>query len=303
MASLEDEKMAREEPLLSIICAGARPGKWSGLCDSLKVQQIPFEIVMVGPNQPEGYVPPWFHYWYSVLKPHQAQVAAATVARGKLLCYFNDDWVIKGTNSLGRLVKEWEACGNPQAIVAPHMSGSYPYLTFVDEKKGPLLPFGDVFSREEFFRRGGWDRRFIGIYASNDMAIEMAQAGHPVKILFDLPLDEISEGSLWGDLWEHDRSFLDWLWMDGYEVRNPRERTFDNPLRPIRKTRRLPVAGYDLNAKDIFYKHQGPHGKWQDLCEDCWMNHRPTCDHVPALAPDLPLEEAVKVWSEPVKKK
>lgn len=305
MASLEDEKMAREEPVLSIICAGARPGKWGNLCDELKVQNVPFEICMVGPTPPEGYVPPWFHYWYSQVKPHQAQVAAACHARGKLLCYFNDDWIIKGANGLGKLVNEWHAQNDEQAIVAPHMEGSYPYLSFA-EKGGPLLPFGDVFSREMFLKRGGWDQRFIGIYASNDYAIEMQQAGKPVKIMWDHLLNEISEGNLWDKLWEHDRSFLDWLWMHNYTVTTPRERSFDNPLKPIREQRRIPVLGYDLSRNDLLYVHQGPHGKWQDTCHDCWEHKRFPCEHVTQPAPDKTLEEYVVEWEaqpEPVKKK
>ena len=296
MASLEDEKMAREEPVLSIICAGARPGKWHMLADTLKVQQVPFEVVMVGPNPPEGSIPPWFHYWYSQVKPHQAQVAAATVARGRLLCYFNDDWIIKGVNKLGELVQAWDALNNEEAIVAPHMSGSYPYLSFASDKMGPLLPFGDVFSRKVFLARGGWDRRFIGIYASNDYAIELQQRGRPVKILDHLFLDEISTGSLWDDLWEQDRSLLDWLWMDGYELTRPRERTFDRPLRPIRKTRRIPVKGYQLNGtkKEMFYQHQGRHGKWQDSCYECWMSKMWPCEHVKPLDPDKDLMDELK---------
>lgn len=298
MPSLDDERMAREEPVLSIICSGNRPGKWSKLCDSLKVQQIPFEIVMVGPCPPEGYVPPWFHYYFSVLKPHQCQVAAATKARGKLLCYFNDDWIIDGVNTLGRLVDAWEQCGDERAIVAPHMRSSYPYLSFASEKMGPVLPFGDVFSRQLFLERGGWDKRFIGIYASNDYAIEQQQKKIPVKLCYDIVLDEISEGSLWGELWEHDRSFLDYVWMQGYEVLTPRERTFDVQLRPILKARRLPVVGYDVSAQDLLYTHQGPHGVWQDQCEACWAARQGDCLHVPQLPPDLPLHEAVQVWEK-----
>lgn len=294
--SEHDDQMAKETPILSVICAGKRPSGWGRLCDSLKVQTIPFEVVTVGPYPPESWVPPWFHYWYSQVKPHQAQVAAAVLARGRLLCYFNDDWILQKPDTLGAIVREWDQCGTAHAIVAPHMSGSYPYFSFASDRQGPLLPFGDVFDRETFLARGGWDRRFIGIYASNDYAIEQQAKKYPVKILWPWLLDEICTGSLWNDLWEHDRSFLDYLWMDGYEPIRPRERTFDRPLRPIRATRRLPVWGYDVSAPDLLYHHQGCHGKWQDLCEDCWRTHCPACPHVPVLPPEEDLSLLVREW-------
>ena len=275
-------------PIMSIICGGNRPHSWSALIDALKVQQTPYEIVMVGPNPPVAWVPEYFHYHYSNVKPHQAQVAAAVLAQGRLLCYFNDDWVIKQPNALGQLVDEWDKCGDEEAIVAPHMSNSYPYLSFATDKAGPILPFGDVFSRENFLKRGGWDTRFIGIYASNDRAIEMQQKGKPVKICYNIVLDEVSVGSLWDELWQHDRSYLAWLWMEGYELTTPRERDFDVPLRPIRKVRRVASTPYDLTRDDLLYVHQGPKGKWRDSCKNCWELHK-ICDHVPppAVDPDI----------------
>ena len=282
-----------DDPVFSFICPAARPHNWAKIVDQVKVQQVSFEWVFVGPNPPVTTLEPNVRYVYSQIKPHQAHMLAATLARGKLLCYWNDDWTMQIPLSVTRLVQEWEALHDEEGIVAPEMTGSHPYLFFA-KREGYVLPFGDVFSKEAFLRNGGYDKRFIGIYASNDYAIRMQAAGHPVKILANIPLIETGANGLWDELWDHDRSFLDWLWMEGYRWTMPRDRTFDNPPKPLLKVRHVAVESYDWTREDFAYVHQGPHGRWRDTCRTCWEGRVFPCAHVSAMPADLQIDDVLK---------
>jgi hypothetical protein len=243
---------------------------------SLSANDLPFEIVMVGPFAPSTKMPENFKFVFSETKPHQRQMIATKFAEGALLCYFNDDWKIPRPNGLRELVDAWEACKDEDAMVAPLMPFSHPYLSF-STPTGYILPFGEVFSKKAFLKNGGFDTRFVGIYAGNDYAIRLQAAGKPVKILPEPAVTEHREGRLWGMLWEHDRAFLDWLWMDGYEVKRPRVRTFDEPLLPLRKRRKVPVQAYDLDREDLLRVNQGPvvlSDRWRNLCADCFAQRK-----------------------------
>src|SRR3990167_8399994 len=116
---------------VSLIGSGKRPHLWHAMVDSMKVQTVAFEWVISGPHPPVRDMPKNFTYIYSVLKPHQKHVITAKAARGRLLVYWNDDWMLHqgpiadqhhpATNrsALQTLVEAWDALKDDDGIVAP----------------------------------------------------------------------------------------------------------------------------------------------------------------------------------------
>jgi hypothetical protein len=244
-----------DQPVVSLCASTIRPQNWLYLYNNAS-SSIPFEMVFVGPNEPDFILPDNFKYIKSNVKPTQCTEIAIRHASGKFVMHIADDQEFVIDNPLGRLYDEYLSYNNENLILSPRymMNGSdcsyecHHYPT--TQQESPLIPISGFFPREIYLELGGIDKNFIVAFHDYDVAYRFYNQGGTVVLSDNVWVNENSSLSFgvsrilsqWG---VHDQKLLESLWMvDGKTQLN----------------RSVPFEPF-IN-ENILTESQGPKGIW-----------------------------------------
>jgi hypothetical protein len=242
-------------PKISIFASANRPQNWLDLYESVGENYVEFEIVFVGPVEPNFLLPDNLHFIKSLVKPAQCAEIAFRNTRGDLVMNIADDCFFVTKNPLDNLYECYKNHGNDELIVSCRYvlngqdQSDKAHRFCVDSVNSPLVPLGGLMSSKLFRDLGGIDRNFIAVMWDLDIAMRV----HALKgtvILSDVYLDEEKSrgagSTLCSDWWNHDRLLLESLWTNSREVHLERAK----PVETFSDYRIMEVS-------------QGPRGRWR----------------------------------------
>jgi len=222
---------------------------------------VEFELVFVGPNQPDYRLPNNFRFIRSLVKPTQCLEIALRNTTADLVMNFADDCMFKGSRPLDRLYETYKNYNNDKLILScKYMlngedQSECAYFSKNDSIKGtydkstPVMPLCGLMSRNLLMSMGGIDKNFIAIMWDCDIAMRVYALGGDVilsDVFLEEDLDKSAGSELCNEFWEHDKGLLDGLWTKN---------------RKVHFYRTKPVESFDdLN---ILKASQGPRGRWR----------------------------------------
>ncbi len=239
-------------PKISIFATAHRPQNWMDLYKSIGENDVEFELVFVGPNQPDYRLPNNFRFIRSLVKPTQCLEIALRNTTADLVMPIADDCMLKGSRPLDRLYETYKNYNNDKIILSCRYMLNGEDLSesaHFDGMNSPVMPLCGLMSRNLMMSMGGIDKNFIAIMWDLDIAMRVHALGGDV-ILSDVFLEEDKDKSagseLCNEFWEHDRGLLKSLWTKNGKVH-------------LRRAK--PVESFDdLN---ILKASQGPRGRWR----------------------------------------
>jgi len=237
------------------ICATAyRPQNWLRLYKSLGQNLIDFELIFVGPNKPKYVLPSNFKFILSNVKPAQCYEIALRNSSGNFILHVADDLEFLSPNPLDKLYEAYDNSISKDIIVTPTLYENgvclrHAHYYDVNDLNSPSLPSASFFSKHLYNKLGGVDKNFIAVMFDIDIAMRLYEIGGKI-ILTDVIYNEdkkTSSGSdLCGEYWNHDRGYLDKLWMENGK---------------ITKNRKYRVELFlDSRISEV---SQGPRGRWR----------------------------------------
>lgn len=240
---------------ISLFGSSYRPENWMPLYQSIGDNDVAFEIVFVGPNEPDFKLPDNFKFIKSYVKPSQCFEIAARHTSGELIMNIPDDVEFKGARPLDRLYNTYKSYNNEKLIVSCRyvLSGEEPdeecHYFFAGDKTSPMLALASLMSRDLYMKAGGVDRNFLTVMADNDLTMRVHAMGGKV-VLSDVYLEEDKQkgrgSELCDEYWKHERGLMLDLWVVDGKVGLKRSRPFE----PFSNNRILEVS-------------QGPRGRWK----------------------------------------
>ena len=239
-------------PKISIIAPAHRPQNWMNLYKSIGENDVEFELVFVGPNQPDYRLPNNFRFIRSLVKPTQCLEIALRNTTADLVMNMADDCTFKRSRPLDRLYETYKNYNNDKIILSCRYMLNGEDLSesaHFDGMNSPVMPLCGLMSRNLLMSIGGIDKNFIAIMWDLDIAMRVHALGGDV-ILSDVFLEEDKDKSagseLCNEFWEHDRGLVESLWTKNGKTHFCRTK---------------PVESFDdLN---ILKASQGPRGRWR----------------------------------------
>ncbi len=248
-------------PKISIIAPAHRPQNWMDLYKSIGENDVEFELVFVGPNQPDYKLPNNFRFIRSLVKPTQCLEIALRNTTADLVMNIADDCMFKESRPLDRLYETYKNYNNDKIILSCRYmlngedQSECAYFSKSDSIKGtydkstPVMPLCGLMSRNLLMSMGGIDKNFIAIMWDLDIAMRVHALGGDVilsDVFLEEDLDKSAGSELCNEFWEHDKGFLDSLWTKNRKVH-------------LRRTK--PVEPFD--DRNILKASQGPRGRWR----------------------------------------
>lgn len=261
-------------PRISIYGPAHRPQNWLDFYRSLGANDISFEIVFVGPNDPDFELPSNFKYIRSYTKPAQCAEIASRNTTADLIMNVADDYEFRTAKPLDRLYNAYKSYNNDKLMLSCRYMLNGEDRSYTDQRfiagddSSPIMPMFGLVSKTLYKDIGGIDRNFIAVMWDLDIAMRIYALGGEV-ILSDVYADELKSKSggsnLCSDFWHHDRGLLEDLWpRNGQGYLNRARR-----VEPFADARILELS-------------QGPRGRWRgsgplayEKLEDFWRRDRP----------------------------
>lgn len=248
--------MTNNTPQISIFGSVHRPQYWANLYNSIGYNDVTFEIIFVGPNEPYFKLPDNFRFIKSFVKPTQCLEIAARNTKADLIMNMPDDVVFRTERPLDKLYNTYKYYNDDKLILSCRymLHGQDLSRVGIDKEHGyhlynvwditsPVVPVSGLISRKLYRYIGGIDRNFVGLYWDLDIAMRVYAIGGHVE-LSEVYIEEINDpGGLYGQY--PDRPYLDSLWMANGKVKFNRTR----PVEPFSDDR-------------ILEESQGPKGRW-----------------------------------------
>ena len=242
-------------PKIGIVASAHRPQNWMDLYKSIGDNDIEFELVFVGPNQPDYELPRNFRFIRTDVKPTQCiEIALRNTAAGYVI-NIADDCEFKTPQPLDRLYDLYKSCNSDKVIVSSRMmtngkdQSHFAHRFFTDEDSSLVMPLCGLMSKKFYRDLGGIDKNFIAVMWDLDIAMRVYALGGRV-VMSNVYVNEDrgkSAGSnLCSEFWGHDRTLLEGLWTTNGKVHLNRK----NPVEPFS----------DMN---ILNASQGPRGRWR----------------------------------------
>ena len=239
---------------ISIIAAAARPENWEPVYESIGVNDIPFELIFVGPNEPDFDLPDNFRFIKSNTKPAQCAEIASRAAIYPLLLTLGDDIRFKTDHPLDSIYETYVRADDELVMVSCRYQPGGEARTETDHRffegdlDSPILPFCTLISTQQWRNIGGIDSQFIAVCWDMDIVMRMYSMGGSV-VFSDVQVVEDtawSRGSnLMNDHRSTDRVLVDQMWSDD---------------RKVHSNRSLPVKSF--LDEGILLRSQGPPGRW-----------------------------------------
>lgn len=240
-------------PNVSAYLSSIRPYRWMRIHEMLTKTGLSFEIVIVGPNDPDFTLPKEIKFFKSDVKPSQCFHAAATMAEGETLLQIVDD-IEYADGAIEEMYRAVMKIDNINAtchyyqngasnVYNQNISGSVLNLTYL-----PLLPVCGLYRRSAYSEIGGLDKRFDGVMGELDLYMRMCINGYSTHFVNyicneNTEYQKKESSSLCGKFWNLDRPKFIKLWS-----------TSDH-LYPIRKDIVRRYEDKDLLTKNQYYEY------------------------------------------------
>ena len=242
-------------PRISLIASATRPENWMGLYRSVGSNDVSFECVFAGPNEPGFPLPDNFVFIKTNVKPAQCWEIASRKARGDLLMPLADDLVFVTEHPLDKLYGTYEAHNDDRVMVSCKYRPGGESRTRIDHRffhgdsNSPLLPLAALMCSRLWREIGGIDRRFIAVCWDMDVSMRVLALGGRV-VFSDVYVDEDTARSRGSTLMTDHRAtdliLVQRLWsIDGR----------------VHFQRALPVEPF--SDEGILLRSQGPQGRWR----------------------------------------
>ena len=239
-------------PKISIFASAHRPQNWMDLYKSIGENDVEFELVFVGPNQPDYRLPNNFRFIRSLVKPTQCLEIALRNTTADLVMNIADDCMFEESRPLDRLYETYKNYNNDKIILSCRYMLNGEDLSesaHFDGMSSPVMPLAGLMSRNLLMSIGGIDKNFIAIMWDSDIAMRVHALGGDVilsDVFLEEDLDKSAGSELCNEFWEHDRGLLFSLWKKNGKVH-------------LRRTK--PVEPFD--DRNILKASQGPRGRWR----------------------------------------
>lgn len=268
------------KPQISLCAAAARPEFWIRLYNSLSQNAVSFEIVFVGPNEPNFSLPVNFNYIKSNVKPAQAYEIAFRNAKGEMGgwmaddAHYNDPYA-QCPNSLDSIWQNYQDSikkyGDKKTIFSQRTIEDYKDTGHADWEKHRFF-YGDMrtpqmaplgFINLEFFHSlGGYDRNFVCGQSENDIVMRAIENGGRVETAKDSKVvlchAECHGKYAFRSGYFLDREYLESCWVkEGFG-------TYEKRLPYTLSNTRLKSLDRFEDA-NILTINQGPSGKWGNV--------------------------------------
>ena len=241
-------------PDISIFGSAHRPQNWMDLYRSIGDNNVSFEIIFVGPNEPNFQLPSNFKFIKSYTKPTQCFEIAVRNTTADLIMPIADDLEFRTEKPLDILYNTYKSYNNDKLILSCRymLNGedrsAIDHRFFVGDNSSPVMPLCGLMARKLYRDTGGIDRNFIAVMWDLDITMRVLALGGEV-ILSDVYVDELKSKScgskLCREFWYHDRGLLESLWSVNGQIHFNRAR----PVEPFSDFR-------------ILEESQGPRGRW-----------------------------------------
>lgn len=242
-----------DTPKISIVGSAHRTQYWMELYNSIGHNNTSFEIIFVGPNEPDFKLPDNFRFIKSLVKPTQCLEIAVRNTRADLIMQMADDVVFRTERPLDKLYDTYKSYNNDKLILSCRYMDcgrdvSHTQIYVSDNCKFPIIvPVSGLMSKKLYRDLGGIDRNFIVCYWDLDMAFRTYAIRGCVK-LSDTYIDETrGPGGSWGVY--GDRQYLDSIW---HISKDDQEIIHFNRTKPIEP----------FSDDRILVETQGPKNKW-----------------------------------------
>jgi hypothetical protein len=221
------------------------------LYNTLRDSSINFEIVFVGPNEPDFILPSNFKYIKSNVKPAQCVEIASRNTSGELIMQIADDVEFRVSDPLSRLYSVYMSCGDEKLILSCRYMRNGKRISVKchrfhsTDPSTPMISVAGLMSNKLYKTVGGIDRNFIAV--CGDVDVIMRIHGREGKVaLSDVYVNEnsITKG-LYSRYKAYDRRLLDSLWSVDGTGRFNRTRPFE-----------------PFSNERILEESQGPKGEW-----------------------------------------
>ena len=240
-------------PDISIYGSAYRPDLWMRFYDSIGSNNISFEVIFVGPNEPNFALPDNFKFIKTNVKPAQCYEIAARQTQADLIMPVADDTVFTEEHPLDRLYEAYINYNNSKLILSCRytLNGNDHsdtwHLFYFKDLTSLIMPLSGLMSRQLYMDIGGIDLRFVATMWDREIAMRVYALGGMV-VLSDVHLNEerAGRGGICQEFWVHDRKLLDSFWPNVGKG-GPTSRT--KPVEPFTDYR-------------ILEESQGPKGRW-----------------------------------------
>jgi hypothetical protein len=215
-------------PIISLYGPAIRTQNWMNIYNILQDNEISFEIVFVGPNEPDYILPDNFKYIKADVKPSQCMEIAARNSTGELLLNVVDDLEFVTTNALDKLYNTYISYNESNLIVSCRymMDGidisNECHRFHATDPTSPIMPVSGLISKKLYSELGGIDRNFLALFSDLDIALRLYSIGGKV-VLSDVYVNEVVNSVPYGtksslldsEVGVHDRLILNRLWAIG----------------------------------------------------------------------------------------
>lgn len=228
-------------PNISAYLSSIRPYRWMRIHEMLSKTKLSFEIIIVGPNDPDFKLPKEIKFFKSNVKPSQCFHAAASMSEGETLLQIVDD-IEYSDGAIEEMYRSVIETDNVNAtcqyyqnghsnVYNQNISGSALNLTYL-----PLLPVCGLYRRYIYSQIGGLDKRFDGVMGELDLYMRMCVNGHSTRFINHIcnentDFQKNESTSLCGKFWNSDRPKFIKLWSTSgnlYPIRKDIVRSFEN---------------------------------------------------------------------------
>ena len=243
---------------ISLVASSIRPNLWKGFMNSLKGNEIDYEVIFVGDVKPDFELPN-MKYIYSPVKPAQCYEIGFRKAEGELVSWTSDEamYSIKALDNIYKfhksqselkLVSGFTVFENNGTGISETSSGHR--LATPDSPR--MMCFG-VIDRLYFRSLGGYDKYFITGQAENDVCMRVYFEDGTCKLCLDAIVtvnhtiahkDDFSD-SKFRKWYPQSRDRLNEMWfIDGVWC--------PTPCRPF----------VPFDDDNLLTESQGPKGEW-----------------------------------------
>ncbi len=172
----------------SLAASAIRPKIWQELLNSLRNNDLKYEVVLCGNVSPEFDVSkyPELKYIYSPTKPAQCYQCAFNESKGELVSWGSDDSTYP-PHALDDMYAFFKSFNNRKLVAAFRTIEDGRDITEWHRLRGRdpnaprMAPFG-VMDREFFNELGGYDKNFVCGQSENDVVMRVYEAGGELQI-------------------------------------------------------------------------------------------------------------------------
>jgi len=176
---------------VSLFASAVRIKDWLRFYDSLKDNEVNWEVVFCGNVKPDFDLPENFKWIYADVKPAQCYEIAARHCRGELIGWTCDDATYRNIHNgqpqrnLDRAYQYYKEANDKNAIVSMHTIEDnrdvwHQHYFFGKWTHTPVMAPMALMNREVFHEIGGYDKKFVGAQAENDIVMRVFEIGGQV---------------------------------------------------------------------------------------------------------------------------